>query len=349
MRREPGSPRPVCGALRGAAAIPARRGIENAAEKNPMLAIPSRHRSLALLGVMLVAQVLLLAAQIQREGQVRLIRVWAVELITPVQIASSWSIHKVKAAWGGYIGLRHTHQENIELRRQLAQLQIENAQLQGRAAEADRLAILLQFREAHASAPMLAARVIGASPDSASHILFLDRGSRDGVKRDMGVITPDGVVGKILAVFPGTSQVLLLSDKDSGVGALLATTRTQGPVRGSGEPLLDMEYVSKDEKVAAGDAVLTSGEDRIFPKDLPVGRVVQTHPDPRTPFLVIRVQPAAHLDQLEEVLILLTRQDLEQPQPSAQASSSAAPAASPTSASTTSPASEKPPVAPARQ
>ena len=81
---------------------------------------------------------------------------------------------------------------------------------------------------------MLAARVIGASPDSASHILFLDRGSRDGVKRDMGVITPDGVVGKILAVFPNTSQVLLLSDKDSGVGALLASTRTQGPVRGSG-------------------------------------------------------------------------------------------------------------------
>jgi rod shape-determining protein MreC len=314
-----------------------------------MLAIPSRHRSLALLGVMLVAQILLLAAQIQREGQMRLIRVWAVELITPVQIASSWSIHKVKSAWGGYIGLRHTHQENIGLRRQVAQLQIENAQLQGRAAEADRLAGLLQFREAHAIAPMLAARVIGASPDSASHILFLDRGSRDGVKRDMGVITPDGVVGKILAVFPSTSQVLLLSDKDSGVGALLATTRTQGPVRGSGEPLLDMEYVSKDEKVAPGDVVLTSGEDRIFPKDLPVGTVVRTQPDPRTPFLVIRVRPAAHLDQLEEVLILLTRQELEQPQPSAQAPSSAAPAASPTSASTTSPASEKPPVAPARQ
>ena len=85
----------------------------------------------------------------------------------------------------------------------------------------------------------------------------------------MGVITPDGVVGKILAVYPDTSQVLLLGDKDSGVGALLANTRTQGPVKGTGEPLLSLDYISNDEKVSVGEAVLTSGQDRIFPKDLP--------------------------------------------------------------------------------
>jgi len=316
-----------------------------------MLAIPSRHRSLALLGAMLVAQILLLAVQIQRQGQVRLIRVWAVELITPVQLASSWSIHHVKNVWNGYIGLRHTREEDVELRRELGQLQVQNAELQGRAAEADRLAALLHFREAHAAAPMVAAQVIGASPDSASRILFLDRGSRDGVKRDMGVITPDGVVGKILAVFPNTSQVLLLSDKDSGVGALLSSTRTQGPVRGTGDPLLDMEYVSKDEKVTVGDTVLTSGEDRIFPKDLPVGVVVQAQPDPKTPFMVIRVRSAAHLDRLEEVLILLTRQDLEPTTQTADQSPAPAtpqkiaapsPAASPATAAT----NNKPPVTP---
>jgi len=173
----------------------------------------------------------------------------------------------------------------------------------------------------------------------------------------MGVITPDGVVGKILAVFPNTSQVLLLSDKDSGVGALLASTRTQGPVRGSGEPLLDMEYVSKDEKVAVGDAVLTSGDDRIFPKDLPVGTVVQALPDPKSPFMVIRVRSAAHLDQLEEVLILLTRQDVLPQQTTDQATPSTA---APASAATANPAppatsplatatNDKPPVTPVPQ
>jgi rod shape-determining protein MreC len=126
----------------------------------------------------------------------------------------------------------------------------------------------------------------------------------------MGVITPDGVVGKILAVYPDISQVLLLGDKESGVGALLADTRTQGPVKGTGEPLLSLDYISSDEKVTVGEAVLTSGQDRIFPKDLPVGRVVDFASDPKTPFMKIRVKPAAHLDRLEEVLVLQTRQEL---------------------------------------
>ena len=125
----------------------------------------------------------------------------------------------------------------------------------------------------------------------------------------MGVITPEGVVGKVLAVFPDTSQVLLLNDKESGVGALLAGTRTQGPVRGTGDPMLGMEYVSNDVKVQTGELVLTSGQDRIFPKDLPVGIVADVKPDSHSPFQLITVRPAAHLDQLEEVLVLLSQQD----------------------------------------
>jgi rod shape-determining protein MreC len=157
---------------------------------------------------------------------------------------------------------------------------------------------------------MLGARVIGASPSNSGRVAFLDRGSRDGVALDMGVITPEGVVGKVIAVYPATSQVLLVSDKDSGVGALLADTRTQGPVRGSGDPLLGMEYVAKEVHVRIGESVVTSGQDRIFPKDLPVGIVQATDPDPHSPFQKIVVKPAARLDQLEEVLVLLTRQEL---------------------------------------
>lgn len=290
-----------------------------------MISAASRHRSLKLLGIVLAAQVLLLAVQIRSERQVRLIRVWAVELITPIQRAGAWSIRAVKDGWGGYVALHRTREENLQLQSELDQMRLENQALEGRAAEADRLELLLSFRQAHSGVPMLAAQVIGTSPDPGSHILFLDRGSRDGVRRDMGVITPDGVVGKILAVYPGTSQVLVVNDKDSGVGALLAATRTQGPVKGTGEPLLEMEYVSSDEKLSAGEAVLTSGDDRIFPKDLPVGNVVQFQPEEHSPFMTIRVRPAAHLDQLEEVLILLTRQDFNL----SQGDQAAAPAPAP--------------------
>jgi len=276
-----------------------------------MIAIPTRHKSLTLLAGVVVAQLLLLAIQIKREGQVRLIRVWAVELISPLQRVASWAIYSVEHGWGGYVGLRRAREDNVALQTEMDRLKVRNAELEGRALEADRLAGLLGFRNAHSDAPILAAQVIGGSPDSASMLVYISRGSRDGIRRDMGVITPDGVVGKIIAVFPDTSQVLLLGDKDSGVGALLADTRTQGPVKGIGEPQLSLDYISNDEKVSVGEAVLTSGQDRIFPKDLPVGTVVEVTPDRKSPFMKIRVKPAAHLDRLEEVMVLMTREDLK--------------------------------------
>jgi rod shape-determining protein MreC len=315
-----------------------RQGIIQNGRASSMIAIPSRHKSLTLLASVVIVQVLLLAAQIKRERQVRLIRVWAVELISPLQRITSWMINGAAHDWGGYIGLRSAQKENESMRAELDRLKVRNAELEGRALEADRLAALLNFRTAHADTSMLAASVIGASPDSGSQVIYINRGSRDGIRRDMGVITPDGVVGKIIAVYPDTSQVLRLDDKDSGVGALLTDTRTQGPVKGTGEPLLSLEYISNDEKVTVGENVLTSGQDRIFPKDLPVGKVVDFVADPKTPFMRIRVKPAAHLDRLEEVLILQTRQELNlkkdpsadtSPATSAVVSKAAAPPAQP--------------------
>ena len=239
----------------------------------------------------------------------RLIRVWAIESVSPLGRGAAWSVDGVRSLWNSYVALRHLREEDEQLRTEMATLRIRNAQLESQAAEAERLAILLGFRDTHSEVQMLAARVIGASPDPSSHMVFIDRGSRDGLRRDMGVITPEGVVGKIFAVYPDTSQLLLLTDKDSGVGALVAESRAQGPVRGTGEPQLGLEYISNDIKVEPGQKILTSGQDRIFPKDLPVGTVTQVQPDRHSPFLKISVKPAARLDGLEEVLVLLTRQE----------------------------------------
>src|ERR1700686_5700372 len=125
-----------------------------------MMAIPSRHKSLTLLATVVVAQVLLLAVQIKRERQVRLIRVWAVELISPVQRAFSWAIYGVEHGWGGYIGLRRAKEDNDALHAEMDRLKIRNAELEGPALEADRLAGLLNLRTAHTESPMLAASVI---------------------------------------------------------------------------------------------------------------------------------------------------------------------------------------------
>jgi rod shape-determining protein MreC len=326
------------------------------------LPIPSRHRSLALFAAAIAVQVLLLAVQIRRGQQVRLIRVWAIESVSPLGRGAAWSVDGVRGLWNNYVALRHLREDDDQLRTEVAALQMRNAQLESRAAEADRLAGLLGFRDAHVEVQMLAARVIGASPDPSSHLVFISRGSRDGVRRDMGVITPEGVVGTVFAVYPDTSQVLLLTDKESGVGALLGDSRAQGPVRGSGEPLLALEYISNDTKVEPGERILTSGQDRIFPKDLPVGTVTQVQPDRHSPFLKISVKPAARLDGLEEVLVLLTRQefafrkdadktkDTEKPVPAPIASATPLkPAAAVTPVKPTAPATPPKPATPPAQ
>jgi rod shape-determining protein MreC len=121
------------------------------------------------------------------------------------------------------------------------------------------------------------------------------------------VITPDGIVGKVVEVYQDTSQVLLITDRESGVGALFSGSRTHGVIKGMSEPYLLMDYVINEEKVTPGQEILTSGEDQIFPKDLLIGTVVRSKNG--NPFSVINVRPAARLDRLEEVLVLLTRRD----------------------------------------
>jgi rod shape-determining protein MreC len=156
----------------------------------------------------------------------------------------------------------------------------------------------------------------------------------------MGVITPDGVVGKVIESYKDTAQVLLLTDNHSGVGAMLVDSRIQSPVGGTGEPLLVMKYVPNDDNVNFGERVVTSGMDRIFPRDLPVGTIAEIKPG--NPFKLIRVRPAANLERLEEVFVLLTMKPLQLKHDSAAPNPSTPPAGAP-SASATSPATpEKP-------
>jgi rod shape-determining protein MreC len=274
-----------------------------------MVGIPSRHKSLVLLTGVIVLQILLLAVQIRRDSQGRLIRVWTVGAVSPFERVGASGVLGIRGAWNHYFALQNTSRENERLLRENNTLKLQINQLQSKASEADRLAVLLNFRQSHQNVPMLGARVIGTSADTATQTAYLDRGERDGIRRNMAVITPDGVVGKITESYRDTSQVLLLTDKDSGVGAMLADPRIQSPVGGMGEPLLAMKYVANDDTVNLGDRVVTSGMDRIFPRDLPVGTVVQIKPG--NPFKQIRIRPAAKLESLEEVIVLLSLQPLD--------------------------------------
>lgn len=270
-----------------------------------MVAIPSKHKSLTLLAGVLLAQLLMLAVQIKRDSHGRLIRVWAISAAYPFEQTGAWGFGKIRGVWTHYFALRATEQENEALRIENDALKLTISQLQSRAAEADRLAAILNFKQAHQQVPMVAARVIAASAGTASRTIEIDRGERDGIRANMAVITPDGAVGKVIEVFRGTSQVLLLTDKEGGAGAMLVNTRTQGPVGGTGEPTMQMKYVATEENVPVGEKIVTSGMDKIFPRDIPIGTVVEVKPG--NPFKLIRVEPAAKLDRLETVIVLLTQ------------------------------------------
>src|SRR5256714_10942187 len=274
-----------------------------------MVGVPSQHKSIVLLGGVILLQVILLAVQIKRESQGRLLRVWTVGAVSPFERAGARGIGNIRGTWSRYFALQNTSRDNEQLRRENDQLKLQLNQLQGKASEADRLAALLNFRQSQHNVPMLAVRVIGRSADTASQTVYVDRGERDGIRRNMGVITPDGVVGKVIESYRETAQVLLLTDKDSGVGAMLSDSRLQSPVGGTGEPLLAMKYIPTDDTVAVGEHVVTSGMDRIFPRDLPVGTVTEIKPG--RPFQQVRVRPAANLQRLEEVIVLLTLHPLE--------------------------------------
>ena len=274
-----------------------------------------RYRNLIVLVGVLFAQVLGLAVQVKRTTEnepTRLIRIWAVGAVTPLEKVLVWVQTSTGNVWHSYFYLRGVRAENRSLKAQIEQMRLEQVRMSQDADQARRLQALLAFKEQFISQTM-AAQVIGSSGSEQSRSVYIDKGEHDGIKPDMAVITADGIVGKVLLVYRSTSLVLLINDHSSGVGAILDKTRLQGIVRGTPAGEVVLERVMSDETVPAGELVLTSGGDGIFPKGLLVGRVTRISPGSEL-FLNIRVRPAADLSKLEEVLVV-TKIDERQAQP----------------------------------
>ena len=270
-----------------------------------METVLGRYRNLIVLVGVLFAQVLGLAVQVKRTTDIessRLIRVWAVGAVSPLEKALVWAQTSTGNLWRNYFYLRGVRAENRELKQRIEQMRIDQVRMSQDADQARRLQALLAFKEQFISQTR-AAQVIGSTGSEQSRAIYLDKGEKDGIKPDMAVITADGIVGKVLHVYRSTSLVLLISDQTSGVGAILDKSRLQGILRGMPSGEIALERIMTDEQVPAGELVLTSGGDRIFPKGLPIGRVTKVSTGSDL-FLNVRVKPAANLSKLEEVLVV---------------------------------------------
>jgi rod shape-determining protein MreC len=271
--------------------------------------ILGRYRNLTILVGVLFFQMLGLAVQVKRPDQenTRLIRVWAVDSITPFERLLVWGQNSSGNLWHNYFFLRGVRAENRQLKQQIEQMRLEQVRMSEDAEQAHRLQQLLAFKEQVIS-KTVPAQVIGSSGSDLSRSIYIDKGSNEGIAPDMAVITAGGIVGKVLRVYPSTSLVLMINDQTSGVGAMLEKSRLQGVLKGTPDGAVILERVMSDEQVTPGDTVQSSGGDQIFPKGLPVGTVTKVSPG-RELFLNIQVKPAADLNRLEEVLVVTEKQE----------------------------------------
>lgn len=272
----------------------------------------TRYKNVLVLVAVLLVQTISLAVQVKRPVEasapdgtnVTLLRHWVVAVVTPFERFFHGIGYGVRSGWSNYVDLRHTRQQNHDLQEEVARLRLEQAAFAEDAIQGQRLQALLGFQE-HYVATTVAAQVIGGSGTDTSRVLYIDKGSRDGLKPDQAVITPDGIVGKLRDVFPRTSQVLLINDQTSGAGVVLETTRIRGILKGGLSGQIQITNLTADSRIKPGEQVLTSGGDQVFPRGLKVGTIESIAPDlDHQPYTLIRVKPAANLFQLEEVLVI---------------------------------------------
>ncbi len=279
-----------------------------------------RYRNLLVLLALLVAQIIGLAMQVRRSetgrmtldsadgSGVRLIRLWANALVSPPERAVETSKTGVGGFWQNYLDLRDVRQQNKDLQATIDRLRLEQAALVEDARQGQRLQAMLNFQQKYVY-KTLPAQVIGSSGTDQARVFYLDKGKDYGLTHDMAVITADGIVGKIREVFPRSAQVLAINDQSSGAGVILEKTRIRGILRGNADGKPQIVGILADQRIQPGEQVLTAGGDEIFPRGLPVGVVEKVERDPdRDAFIDIVVKPAAHLDRLDEVLVITSTQ-----------------------------------------
>src|SRR5262245_1410035 len=237
-----------------------------------MAGLETRSRAGYLLLAAVVGHVLLISAQVNSKSGVPILEAVTFGVFAELERSTAAVTGSVRHGWSDYVGLRQARAENETLKRQLADAQI---QLQEQRALADRtrsLAQMLELREG-LELKTTAADIIGAGSLPDFRTVTIDKGQRQGLATDMAVVAPAGVVGRI--VMPGAlaSKVQLLIDRNAAAAALVARSRAQGLVSGTGEPRLRMEYVPTVSDIVVGDTVVTSGLDGIYPKGLVIGRI----------------------------------------------------------------------------
>ena len=261
-----------------------------------------RYRNITVLLVALFAQLVLLAWQVKSDSDVPLVRVWAISAVSPVASAIEGVRNGTTGFFSNYFELRNAREQSRELRTEVDKYRLENQFLKNELESARRAEALAGF-QAHSLSKMIGARVIGTTTGMGSKSVLIDRGTASGVRKGMAVVTPDGIVGTVVAVYPFASQVRGVTDPGFAAGVESQKNHVHGVLKGIGNESAKVDYIPTGQKVEVGEMFFTSGEDRIFPKGLPVGKVTAVKEG--SGFQEVYLQPSGVESAPEEVLVIV--------------------------------------------
>ena len=271
--------------------------------------IASGKRAAFLLLALLVAALLLLPES-RQESLLRVGRQIAVVVAVPLRVVDAAN-QELDTIWTRYLALQHAREESQGFRQQIARLQEENALLRESAAAASRLRDVLALKE-RLPYPTLAAQVVGRDPTNWYRSVIINKGAKEGLTVDMGVVSPAGVVGRIVKVYDHLSIVLLIIDQNNAVTGLVQRTRDEGIVEGTERGLARIKYLPLLSTVKVGDQVVTSGLAGGFPRGLPVGTITKIERREAELFLLAEIAPDGDLTKIEEVLIITSPRETAQ-------------------------------------
>jgi len=261
-----------------------------------------RYRNIIVLLIVIFAQLILLAWQVRNDSDVPMVRVWAVSAVAPVASTIEGLRNGTMGFFSNYFELRNAREQSRRLKTEVDRLRVENQLLKNELGSAQRAESLAGFQARNPS-KMIGARVIAATPGMGTRSVLIDRGSQSGVRRGMAVVTPDGIVGTVIAVFPFASQVRSVTDPGFAAGVESEKNHVHGVLKGLGTSSARVDFVPVGQKIENGEMIFTSGEDRIFPRGLPVGRVTSVQEG--ASFQDITVEPSGTEQAPEEVLVIV--------------------------------------------
>jgi len=275
----------------------------------------NRYRNLSVLLAVIFGQLILLAWQVRTRQDTASARAWSVTAVTPlarfVEEVRSGTVNFFK----NYALLSDAQRQNNTLKKQLDDLKIENSRLRQEVEFADRVKALAAFQR-ESPFKYAAARITSNAPGATGKVVYVDRGSPEGIKKGMAVVTPDGLAGKVVGAYPTASLVMMINDPTFAVGVISQKNRVRGVAKGKGQNLLVVDYIQNEQKVDLGELFYTSGEDRAFPKGIVVGKVISVKVN--RPLKEVQIEPLGLSSSVEEVLIVTGGGHQPIPEPSVQ-------------------------------